>query len=354
MCLILVREPEVTLDYDKIKNACLNNPDGWGYVIPDRGKLEVRRFFSSKGNDPDEVYDVLDTHLDKRVFLHLRFCTAGDRNKANVHPFPVLQQRKHGMQAWLMHNGTVSEYKQSKMSDTFHFTSEVVSPLLQRVMSYTGKKGAITDPFVGQVIKKFAGGWSKFVLIDQYGGYQIIGDSDASGEMEGYWASNDYSFRPSYRTTKSETKETPKPYQYSYNHNTKKYEREEDFGHGYPNYGAPWYGNNYGKVDKYEDATDAEYEDVAVGDERADPFAHPALGTQDTSTKALPPPAKEPQEVLDLTPRTKFLEIMGMESLQELTALEYKDVLDMINELPETMAVLMMDLIWELYNDDQS
>lgn len=343
MCLILVRKPEVQLDYEKIKNACLNNPHGWGYIIPDRGKLEIRRFFNPKGNDPDQVYDVLDSNLDKQIFLHLRFCTAGEKNKANVHPFPALQSRRDGMQVWLMHNGTVNEYKPvgSSESDTYHFTQKVVSPLLKRVMSYTGKKMLLHDPFIDTVITKFANNWSKWVLVDQYGNYRIIGESDAKEQEEGYWVSNDYSFRSSYRTpAKTQTSSS-----YNYGGSWKNF-------NSYPNYGAPYYGNT--------DIEDAEYEDIdkKPRSQCAVPFSASSTTTnQPTSTSQVPsttqtnPNPQEEKEPLELEDKTKFLELLGMNSLFDLTSLTEADLLDMVSEYPEIMAVCIRDLLEALYND---
>jgi hypothetical protein len=310
MCLILVRDPKVELDFEDIKHAVINNPDGWGYVIPDRGKLEVRRFFDPKGTDPEEVAHVLEDAIDHKVFLHLRFCTAGERSKENVHPFPALQQRKHGMQVWVMHNGTVSEYKNTKtnLSDTYHFTEQLITPLLQRVMAFTGKKACIKDPLVEAVIDKFSG-WSKFVLIDSYGNHQIIGNGV---QRPGYWMSNDYSFRPSYRKTDVATTTTY--------------------------YGSNWGGAfNDNKPDKAESVVDVEYEEVA--DTTENPSITPASG-QASSTEA----------PFNLEERVKFRELLGFKNLKELCTLSEPEILDLVNEFPEVMTVLIQDLLLALYN----
>lgn len=330
MCLILVRDPNVQLDFEHIKHAALNNPHGWGYIIPDRGHLEIRRFFNAKGTDPEEVYNVLDENIDKRLFLHLRYATAGSRDKNNVHPFPVLQKRKHGMQAWLMHNGTLNDFSshKSRMSDTYHFTEEVVRPLLERSMALRGKTKCINDPFVNKIIEKYSG-WSKFLLVDNYGNYQTIGGGT---QKEGYWVSNDYSFQKSYREEKTESKSYSYPSTCSSKH-------------------AP---TSYPPID-------TEYEDIYRNRVKSgDPFRT----TTDSSTKQVPSyietspgvfeakkdnnDAWPPEEPLELAEKTKFYELLGLNSLLDLRSFSESDLLDLINEYPDVMAVCVRDLIVEL------
>jgi hypothetical protein len=328
MCLILIREPNVNLPYDSLKNAVTNNPHGWGYVIPDRGKLEIRRHFDEKGTDPEEVMDVLENYMDKRIFLHLRFCTAGDRSKHNVHPFPALSKRKDGMQVWVMHNGTMSAYRkaQSTYSDTFHFTNEVINPLLKRVMNYTGKTGLLKDPFVGTVLEKFIDGWSKFVLVDNYGNYTTVGDGV---QQPGYWLSNDYSFKPEYRKP-AVTTTTPKTFSYKPGHKTT------------------------------QNVIDAEYEDVYKG-RCMPPFSTSTdnICTNDNkeklSNQVTPLKVSEPQAPLDLEDRVKFSELLGLQSIDDLYGLTESDILDLVTEYPEVMTVLIQDLLYErkLWQDMQ-
>lgn len=317
MCLILIREPDVLLDFEDIKRACLNNPHGWGYVIPDRGKLEIRRFYDPKGTDPEEVYTVLDDFMDKQVYLHLRWATHGSRSKANVHPFPALTERKDGMQVWVMHNGTLNSYsRKGERSDTYHFTDEVITPLLRRFRPALGEN-LLIDPFVTQVIEKFSAGWSKFVLIDNYGNHSIIGSGGV--QKDGYWLSNEYSFKPEYRTPTNYTpyKHTPSSYQ-----------------------------DNYSSRSQVQTA---EYEEVDSSD---NPFrnTNPTDGTGQSTKTALIEAAWADEEPLEVAAKTQFHETLGLQNLRDLCALSEEDILDMVNEFPEVMAVLIRDLLFELYN----
>ena len=144
MCLILVRDANVELPYEQVCTAVRNNPDGWGYVIPDRGDMEIRRFYNGENTDPDDVARFLDDNINQKIYLHLRYATAGAKSKANVHPFPVLTKRKHGTQVMAMHNGTYSDYrpnKGSQKSDTAIFVEEVLTPILARFAKNNSKKG---------------------------------------------------------------------------------------------------------------------------------------------------------------------------------------------------------------------
>jgi predicted glutamine amidotransferase len=330
MCLILVRDPGVQLPFENVKHAVLNNPHGWGYIIPDRGKLEIRRHFDPKGTNPDDVYKVLDSNLEQRVFLHLRYCTAGDRSKLNVHPFPALSQRKDGMQVWVMHNGTVQEFKsgnKDSYSDTYHFTNKVINPLLKRVMAYTGKKAVLKDPFVAEVIERFANNWSKWTLIDNYGNFMCAGSDWV--EKEGYLLSNEYSFKPSYREPVKST-------------------AVSTYNHGYPTYNA----RNHNRQPDVEDAV---WEDCTVpgypfrGDTTA--TAHSISEAKKNDDRQSPldnaTTVLEAPKSLNLESRLTFLELLGMKSLDELGEITEDQLHELVTEYPEVICVLIQDLLLE-------
>jgi hypothetical protein len=330
MCLILIRDPGVEVNFDDIKNTCENNPHGWGYVIPDRGKLEIRRYFNPNGNDPDEAYRVLDEARDQQVFMHFRFCTHGDRNKANVHPFPALQKRKDGMQVWVMHNGTVQGFKEKgNMSDTYHFTDKLIAPLLRRFMKYTGKQRLLNDPMLPPIIEKFAGGWSKFVLIDEYGNYQIIGDG--TEHKPGLWLSNDYSFKAKYRyPEKKETKAC-----------TVWEDKDDDYGtyrygHGYPNY----VGDSKSWIDDYN----KEKEEAKV----QPPFTADSSKAGTTSCIEKSEVAEDP---IDLETAETFCDVLGFRDIKEVVLLSEAQIFELITEYPEHMVLLVRDLALALDND---
>jgi len=91
MCVIIVRNPGIEIDPEKISSACEVNPHGFGVSIVDRGKLETIKYFNEKGNDAKELLTILDQEKDNLVFAHLRFSTKGAKNQDNCHPFRIFQ-----------------------------------------------------------------------------------------------------------------------------------------------------------------------------------------------------------------------------------------------------------------------
>jgi hypothetical protein len=342
MCLILIRDPEVTINYDNIEAAAENNPHGWGYVIPDRGKLEIRRFYDKKGTNPDDIMRVIEDNASQQLFLHLRYCTHGEQSKANVHPFPALQKRKDGMQVWVMHNGTVGGFKEAgNMSDTYHFTQKLISPLLRRFMKYTGKQRLIHDAMLSDIIEKYAGGWSKFVLIDEYGNHQIIGDG--STPKPGLWLSNEYSFKPKYR------------------YPTKKDDDKDDYkGYGYSsNYGKVWTNDDVTQEKKEEEYAEF-WPDTGGFTSYTPPFpSEPSTSTGGekslalvTDVSAVPQPKHEVvlDDPIELEPKETFTEVMGFDDIRELGLLTEDQLFELITEYPEHCVLLIRDLLVELDN----
>jgi hypothetical protein len=346
MCLILIRDPEVIVDFANIEAAAENNPHGWGYVIPDRGKLEIRRHYDSKGTNPDHVMRVVEDNKDKQLFLHLRFCTHGDRNKANVHPFPAMQKRKDGMQVWVMHNGTVGGFKEAgAMSDTYHFTQKLINPLLKRFVKYTGKQRLLQDPMLADIIEKYAGGYSKFVLIDEYGNHRIVGDGHSP--KDGLWISNEYSFKPKYR----------------YPTVTKK--DDNDDADDYKTYGySSQYSANYGQVVKTQAQKEEEYAEFWPDNSQVykPPFPREpsASSNGDTNTDditvtkgSLVPVNPKLEDPIDLDCKESFCELMGIKDIRELGYLSEDDLFEMVTEYPEHIVLCIRDLLLELDNVEQ-
>jgi len=348
MCLILIRNPGVEIDYINIEAAAENNPHGWGYVIPDRGKLEIRRHYDAKGTDPDDVMRVIEDNQNNQLFLHLRFCTHGDKSKANVHPFPALQKRKDGMQVWVMHNGTVAGYKDAgALSDTYHFTNKMINPLLRRFMAFNGKEHLLRDPMLGEIIEKYAGSWSKFVLIDEYGNHRIIGDGHVA--KPGLWLSNEYSFKPKYRYPKKEEKETTIWEDYQY-------------GNGYS------YSTNYGQAYRTQAEKEEEYAEFWPKKDEDDektytpPFPQEATdgGTDDQDGTSYVAKGKELvpisdpklEEPIDLSTKETFCDLLGLKDIREVAYLSEEDVFELVCEYPEHIVLLIRDLILALDNDE--
>lgn len=221
MCQYFWKPAGVTIDEEKLRNSVINNPHGWGMLYrddPSEGRINPFEFIMcedpEKDTDPDEIVDLMNNKLkDKDVYLHLRWVTVGDRSIDNIHPFSVLERGKK--QLFLMHNGTLSEFKpkiNDSRSDTRIFTDTVMSPLAK----------TMRNPFkwdswkeVSALLHKLIGGWSRVMLISSaedvpflfnYNNHHF--EKNEKGEY--LWlASNDYSFDPDHRKPKTKVYHYP-------------------------------------------------------------------------------------------------------------------------------------------------
>ena len=183
MCNIVALKAGVSIPYPKFENMVNNNPHGFGLILKDakNHKLEVIRRCPEKGNDPKEIYDLLEDNKDIERFLHVRWRTDGPVNLENTHPFPSYISDKR--QVWFMHNGILHDFKpktkcttyengikteipgEDDTSDSKKFNEEFLAPYLLRHVGENGP-GDITDPLFQKVVTKFWGiGDSKGLLI---------------------------------------------------------------------------------------------------------------------------------------------------------------------------------------------
>ena len=145
MCVIIEIKKGSQFPEKNLRNATMNNKDGFGLIIlDDNKKVKVERFITESGNDPDHVQEVLKSYEDKDVILHLRHNTKGTTTKDNTHPFMTLSDNKNSV--YMMHNGTMYEYsnkfgegKDEVRSDTQLFNEFVLRPYLKSLKPTNGK-----------------------------------------------------------------------------------------------------------------------------------------------------------------------------------------------------------------------
>lgn len=342
MCVIIHRKPNVDIPFEKLQSACLVNADGFGLVIPDRGKLEIIRQFDAKGNDPDKLAKLLDKAKDKDVFVHLRFKTKGATDLKNVHPFPVSTRKSAGMDVQFMHNGTLSDFGNQADCDSKVFAKEVLAPLYSALLAQHGPTKAMNHPVLYKVLKKFAGSGSVFTLVDGLGNHTII-NRDNGKEFDGWWASNEYSFN---RTHREPAASTARP--------------------GY--YGAYGYKYKGGSLQK-EEAKSSSASVVETGgrDTVVKEATHqaPFTKTPKTGGEDRPGAVHRIPEITGTTNhkyvvakgdmpkapyRQTFCEAVGIDDLEETTLLSPDNIKDLVAEYPEHASLLIMDLLTELYD----
>jgi hypothetical protein len=197
MCVIIDRQPGVTVPFDKLETACRINPNGYGIAYAHRGRLKVETVVQQ--NDPREIQDKLERLKKHRVFLHLRYSTVGAVNADNAHPFFALKHKTDGMDMAFMHNGTLGSYHptgealKDGWSDTRFFNVMFVKPLAERCQYFLGNKSVLEDPFFRRAIAKETGPTSVIVLFDAHGNVLYV-NGERGQQYEGWWASNTYSF----------------------------------------------------------------------------------------------------------------------------------------------------------------
>lgn len=338
MCVIIHRKPGVTIPFEKLKSACIVNKDGMGLVAFDRGKLEVRKFFETTGNNPDTLQKFLDDAKDLHVYAHLRYRTKGATDKENVHPFGVLTKKKHDIDVQFMHNGTLTDFGTKTDCDSKHFARTLLRPLSEKLMKAVGPEQLLHDSTMIAILEKYAGRSSVFLLTDSLGNHRIINYNEGK-EFEGWWASNEYSFNRTHR----ETSYTGG----SYYSGRRSYWDDDDKDTG--NYQA-W------KPDKV--SPQAETKPVSVAPL---PAAKPAGNTKTPFNDEIPFPTKEKAEVKEvakkpvnptLPKRERFIDVAQISDLADVCQLTSEDIKDLIDEYPEEAYMLIRDLIKELYDRD--
>ncbi len=195
MCVIIAKNPGVDVPFDKIKNACRTNTDGFGMMVLKDGKFEVRRTFEENGNDPEKIARLLEPYKDQKAYLHLRFRTSGAKALESCHPFKIMDKDMDGADLFLMHNGTISEYDKGMngMPDSYHYGIEVVKPLYDAWENrYDGSPldDKLFQYYISLTLKT---GWSRVLLLDHTGAEFII-NKDKGKDFAWGWASNDSYF----------------------------------------------------------------------------------------------------------------------------------------------------------------
>jgi predicted glutamine amidotransferase len=202
MCLIIKRDPEFTIPYEKFKSALVVNPDGYGLSYPDNGGLVTLR--DPYKADPEKLYRLINEDLfDKDLLIHLRFNTVGETNLRNTHPFPILERKTDGVDLRMAHNGTLFSYKakaKNGESDTRVFVREFVRPLFKRMAKAMDPEELLSDTFIKQLLEDKLSASSVLTFLDSNGNSLICNAEGNGGKQdEGWYYSNVYSFNKTHR-----------------------------------------------------------------------------------------------------------------------------------------------------------
>ena len=344
MCVIIERNPNVGIDTQKIESACLVNPDGYGLIVIDRDKLEVVKEYPKGGNDPEVILRRLEDAKDQKVLLHLRFNTAGATDDANCHPFTVLSKEHDGYEMQLMHNGTIYDFKdsKSKMSDTYHFTTDFLRPLYQRSFAGGLTHDKLMDvPLCNKIIDQFIGSGNIVTLVDELGQIKIF-NRNKGFQHEGWWSSNTYSFNRSHRSNSYDSK--------SYSYSTGKVwdSREQKYVNKTSSVVTP--ASNATTGEGLSEVNFLKQKDGATTNNTNSDSKTTQTGSQNTG-------GKDTSNVTSFRGYTKEVpvermsirDILGYEDVTELFELNQSNVETIVQEDPELATLMIMDLIREIY-----
>lgn len=138
--MLFIKESDVTIPETYHNSLWSHNSDGMGVWNFDSKEL-------FKTLDKKEAFDYLTLNKDKRLMVHYRFGTSGDKSMSLVHPFDV------GNGLILAHNGVLSTFRgKLDKSDTY-----------QLAEMFKGVEASVEDMTL--YLEKFERG-SRFLIVD--------------------------------------------------------------------------------------------------------------------------------------------------------------------------------------------
>ena len=193
MCIIWIKQKGMELPSKEIiRNMCINNPHGNGYMYAENGKVKIRKGFMSFEEYYKELISIPNIK-DINLIGHCRITTHGGTSKENCHPFPLsnklqdLQATSIESNIGIVHNGVIHGIKISEreekqnLSDTMCYIKNALFPKYYRKDKnfYNAEKNL--QKIEGEIL-------SKMVIMDSKGDFKIIGKFI---EDNGYIYSND-------------------------------------------------------------------------------------------------------------------------------------------------------------------
>ena len=137
MCIAIATKPGAILDPGIVWRGWTNNRDGAGFAfVDDAGVLHVRKGFTQYNDFYAALRGAYDAFGDRSPFIiHMRFATAGARNKDNTHPFSITPQK--GPKGAFIHNGTMftPAGKQAGRGSDAKSDSRVFGSVLNNILS---------------------------------------------------------------------------------------------------------------------------------------------------------------------------------------------------------------------------
>lgn len=176
MCIAIAKPADKELTKETLQTCWDNNSDGAGFMYNVNGSLKIKKGFF-RFDDFWKSYS--NSCQDKKAVVHFRIKTHGNIDVENCHPFKV----NPGLA--FVHNGvihSVDTTKDKEKSDTWHFNSQLLQPLINKYIDILETDAA--QMLIGEFI-----GHSKLVFLDSKDNITII-NADKGVEDDGIWYSN--------------------------------------------------------------------------------------------------------------------------------------------------------------------
>lgn len=138
MCVIVYKPSNVTIDLEDLEKMWRHNSDGAGMAFFVRNENETLVIHLEKGfmklsDLKTRIAELQNNYTDFSMAIHLRTATSGGVSSTMTHPFivdanPEYAQAKTGdYPCVLMHNGVLTSWGSTLMSDTLDFTINMLS-----------------------------------------------------------------------------------------------------------------------------------------------------------------------------------------------------------------------------------
>ena len=180
MCIAITKPAATKPDWAAYQNGFNANRDGWGFAVPDNGRVLIRKDLSTFA----DFRTAFEPYSDRDALIHFRIKSAGEISKRNCHPFRISQDMA------MIHNGTIPiacNLIKAK-SDTWHFVKQVLRPMHESDPRFCWNPGS-------QFIAEQYLGTNKVAYLTAAGEFCVWNKHLGTETDDGHWYSNG-TFKP--------------------------------------------------------------------------------------------------------------------------------------------------------------